>query len=312
MNLTELIEQYPWSIKTIRIRGFGSYNVVDWVALCIKYETGIALAKHLGCGAASIGYQNKKLKELDSKLHLSTRFLRVLEVKRCGKCRVVKELEDFNNNVSTSDNLQKECKDCAKALGKAWRQSDHGKALSKAYRESDHGRAVRKAWRQSEHGRTVNKAWRHSDQGKAVLKAYRESDQGKAALKKYSQSDKAKVTKKAYSQTEKAKAASRDYFQSDHGKALQKAWRQSEHGRALHNATSAKYRAALLQRIPAWADLEAIQLFYANYPPGYHVDHIVPLQGERVSGLHVLENLQYLTAAENLKKGNKFDLDLQR
>jgi 5-methylcytosine-specific restriction endonuclease McrA len=72
------------------------------------------------------------------------------------------------------------------------------------------------------------------------------------------------------------------------------------------NAKSNMEKAAKLQRIPLWADLEAIKQFYLNCPKGYHVDHIIPLRGKTVSGLHILENLQYLLAKENLSKGNKF------
>ena len=57
---------------------------------------------------------------------------------------------------------------------------------------------------------------------------------------------------------------------------------------------------------PLWADLDKIKDIYLNRPEGYHVDHIVPLNGTHVSGLHVEYNLQYLLASDNASKKNHF------
>ena len=76
-----------------------------------------------------------------------------------------------------------------------------------------------------------------------------------------------------------------------------------------------KARAARIQRTPQWADMSAVAEFYAEAKRleeltgiQFHVDHIVPLQGEMVSGLHVPANLQLLTAHENLSKSNSFEV----
>jgi hypothetical protein len=70
----------------------------------------------------------------------------------------------------------------------------------------------------------------------------------------------------------------------------------------------AAYRARKLQATPAWANMDTIKAIYANCPEGYHVDHIIPLKGKNVSGLHVEGNLQYLPASENLSKSNKVEV----
>lgn len=68
------------------------------------------------------------------------------------------------------------------------------------------------------------------------------------------------------------------------------------------------------QRTPLWADTDAMDTFYRDCPEGMHVDHIIPLVGKTVdghlvSGLHVLNNLQYLSATANLRKHNKMRLE---
>jgi hypothetical protein len=73
----------------------------------------------------------------------------------------------------------------------------------------------------------------------------------------------------------------------------------------IHNALSAKRRAVKLKATPTFANLEKIKDIYKNCPKGFHVDHIVPLQGKNVCGLHVEWNLQYLTPYDNKSKSNK-------
>jgi 5-methylcytosine-specific restriction endonuclease McrA len=82
----------------------------------------------------------------------------------------------------------------------------------------------------------------------------------------------------------------------------------------------ARRRASKLKATPSWlskSQLTAIKCKYSlaimftkcsGVP--YVVDHVVPLRGKTVSGLHVPWNLQVITATENLKKSNKLQGDI--
>lgn len=66
--------------------------------------------------------------------------------------------------------------------------------------------------------------------------------------------------------------------------------------------------AAVDQQTPTWASREAIDAIYAEARrTNMTVDHIVPLRGKTVSGLHVENNLQLLSREENARKSNRFD-----
>lgn len=74
---------------------------------------------------------------------------------------------------------------------------------------------------------------------------------------------------------------------------------------------NAKYRAERAKRVPIWYNTQhdEIKAFYKACPDGYQVDHVIPLRGDNVSGLHVITNLQYLTPEDNLKKSNRYTIE---
>lgn len=96
-------------------------------------------------------------------------------------------------------------------------------------------------------------------------------------------------------------------------KAKKDAYRQTDVGRSKVNAWNASRRAARIRATPAWADQEKIEWFFRErvrleQETGirHHVDHIIPLQGELVCGLHVENNLQVIPAVVNIRKRNHF------
>lgn len=98
----------------------------------------------------------------------------------------------------------------------------------------------------------------------------------------------------------------RDPLKTRHIKA---AWKK----RNLHKvaADSMKRRASQFKACPWWADIAAIEDIYrecrkVTQVSGiyHHVDHIVPILGKNVCGLHVHWNLRVIPAKENQVKGN--------
>lgn len=90
-------------------------------------------------------------------------------------------------------------------------------------------------------------------------------------------------------------------------------WKKNNAG---HNRSlMAKRRADKIQRTPAWLTGEQLTAIDKLYKQAawltritgvkWHVDHIVPLKGKNVSGLHIPDNLQVIPAWENIKKGNR-------
>lgn len=127
---------------------------------------------------------------------------------------------------------------------------------------------------------------------------------------------------------DKVKAKQKEYFEANREARLAKlkAWREAnperyaevrqrwyDENQALRNAYSAAWRRACREQTPPWADFDQIKAFYeealrltleTGIP--HHVDHIIPLRGRHVRGLHVQTNLRVIPATENVRKHNQF------
>ena len=100
----------------------------------------------------------------------------------------------------------------------------------------------------------------------------------------------------------------RDEINANH-----RAWSAKNYPKVVANTRV--QQAARLQRVPPWvtmSDKERMQIIYEIRDnlelldgTQYHVDHIYPLQGALVSGLHVPNNLRIIPARDNISKGNR-------
>jgi hypothetical protein len=98
----------------------------------------------------------------------------------------------------------------------------------------------------------------------------------------------------------------------DKHNAINREWNKNNKPRKA--ALQAKRKSVILQRTPSW-DPNA-HLIVAKYQLAamltqasgilHHVDHIIPLQGKKVSGLHTFANLRVIPGSDNVKKSNKF------
>lgn len=147
---------------------------------------------------------------------------------------------------------------------------------------------------------------RYSDGGQCIAcdkERDRPEGQRQSTIKRYYEKNK-----------EKCMAATKRWKKSS-GMAYEYTKRSRAKNPALVYFANAKRHASKLQRTPPW--LNAGELFeiqciykYCSALRGiglkYEVDHVVPLQGDLVSGLHVPWNMQILTSFENGSKGNRF------
>lgn len=194
-------------------------------------------------------------------------------MKTCCKCKIEKVATEFYVNKRSSQGLSAYCKPCHKEYGKAKKKLDRANPEYRA-KEAEKKREYREKNRQAH--KDYMKQW-HLKNAEAQAK-YR------AAYQK----------------------SNPEYFVK---------YRKENSGKI--NAKTRKRQVAKLQRTPQWLDsvdlleMDCIYTYAASLRRiglKYEVDHIIPLQGKRASGLHVPSNLQVITEKENRSKHNRMEI----
>jgi hypothetical protein len=173
--------------------------------------------------------------------------------------------------------------------------------------------------------RAKSKAWRlnHPDKTKAWAKSSYAAKRDELVAKKraYNAARREEINAKcrAYEAQHRDKklARGRAYREANREEIRQKGREYAKANPAAACARTMQRQAAQRRAVPPWVNLVAIRAFYEEAKRltsetgiRHHVDHIVPLRGRNVCGLHIAINLRVITESENCRKSNTFPVSL--
>jgi len=187
-------------------------------------------------------------------------------MKKCWRCKTEKDTTEYHKNRNKPDGLADGCKACVKITNKEYILKNKNRVYAKMVGY----RAAHK-----DKTKAYNAEWHKNnpDRSREIAKAYRDRHPERKAARA-----------------------------SLYGKL----------NRHKVNATTNRYRANKLNATPPWANGAEIEKYYKEAARltqetgiQHHVDHILPLRGQLVSGFHCENNLQVLPGRINQSKGNR-------
>lgn len=164
--------------------------------------------------------------------------------------------------------------------------------------------------------KSANKAWHKKNRSERLerFKLYHQDNRSKrlAYMSDWNRANKEYVKQYRDEKNDEIRLKKSAWYKNNRAKEIRRMadWAR-KHSR--HRADYVKMRKQMARRaVPMWADHTQIAKIYASAARlsdetgiPHHVDHILPLRGRTVSGLHVQNNLRVIPAIENLTKKNR-------
>lgn len=231
--------------------------------------------------------------------------------KICTKCGEEKGLSNFTSSKTSKYGVRPDCKECRKE----YRRNNY---LKSKLIEIEYTKKISKVCKTCGEEKSIedfNKASLNTDGKKNICRV---CDNLRGQNYYANNKEKMADTHKRYYEENKDKILQHNKeYREEHweeyliySSIFQKKNRHKY--RAKSRAAVVKYKTTKIKACPIWSDIEKIKLIYKereyiskNTGIEHHVDHIIPIQGELVCGLHVPRNLRIIPAKENMSKSNK-------
>ena len=240
-------------------------------------------------------------------------------MKICSKktCKQInpQSLGEFSKSKNSKDGLHYHCKSCDRERKK----TPESKKKAKERREIPAIKQAAKERRERPEIKEVVKERRKTPESRQKQKINRQTPKVTQLDRQRNLKPERIQYRKEYRENSKIQKISKERERTPKYKQIRKKWRQQDQkdNPSKYVGTRMKRHVAKLKRIPIWLTkdhFKEIKFFYILShelqwlsEEKLHVDHIIPLQGKNISGLHVPWNLQIISESDNCSKSNSFD-----
>lgn len=261
----------------------------------------------------------------------------------CTKCGIDKPQELFSKDNRVKSGYSCKCLECSAEYAKLWRKINIESVISSEKKRTNYRKEVSARPENVRRKTELMAIWRlnNPEKVKIINEAAKLKNRNATSIRKAERKEKKALETHKFCNRCKERKLLTEFYKLNNGESdyfsyckicskeiaqksnidnpikrreIEKKWRTKNKDKVnAYNAIARLHRRKI--SIPLWVNKKEILTIYKKAQRmteetgiKYHVDHIIPLKGKNVCGLHVPLNLQIITAKENHKKHNKFEV----